>query len=105
MSICLRTRILQNHIKCIPWERWKGEIELLPVSSKTLFSKSGLSIDLLEIDLREEGYLLNTQCLLAFLKDTDNLKNRKQGEELEEESFGLIPDDWTEEDYKYYEKE
>lgn len=105
MSVCLRTRILQTYIRCLPWKRWKGEIELLPVSSKTLFSKSGLSIDLLEIDLREEGFLLDNQCLLEFLKDTNNLKNRKQGEELEDISYGLLPEDWTEEDYEYYEKE
>ena len=66
MSVCLRSRILRTYIKCIPWERWKGEIELFPVSSKTLFGKDGLSIDLLEIDLREEGYYSTEKKYTCF---------------------------------------
>ena len=105
MSICLRTRILQDYIRCIPWRYWKGEIGLLPISSKTLFARRGLSIDLLEIDLRSENFLLNDQVLLDVIKDEINLKCKKIGiqwEETEDSSFGLFPDDWIEEDYKYY---
>ena len=98
----IRTRILKSHINCIPWRGyWKGEIELLPISSQTLFSKNGQSLDQLEISLRMEGYLLETENLLELLTDPENLK-RKKIDELEDSNYGLMPDDWTEEDYEYH---
>lgn len=88
----------------MPWKNWKGEIELLPISSKTLFRKDGLPIDLVENYLISEGYLSENETLLEILKDSNNLK-RVPGIVEEDSQFGLAPDDWNEEDYEYYFKE
>ncbi len=98
----LRSRINKNLIRCIPWRIWKGEIELLPVSSKTLFARHGLPIDLLEIDLISEGYLREGESLLNVLGEERNLK-RLSEYDLESD-FGMMPENWTKEDYEYYEE-
>ncbi len=100
--INLRSRILHCGIRCTPWNLWKGEIELLPISSKTLFRKDGVSIDLLEIELGIdcEGYLFRGENLFECIKDPNNLKRYPiNHESYEDSTIGEFPDDWTEEDY------
>ena len=106
MQPMLRCRILRDMIQCLPWQIWKGEIDYLPVSSKVLFARNGLPIDILERELKNEGYLSEEEILLEVLKIPENLKRRKFGEfEFEQDGdFGLMPNDWTEEDYLYYEE-
>ena len=99
----LRSRILQSGIRCQPWRIWKGEIDLLPISSKTLFRNEGTPIDLLEIALKSEGYLLENEDLLEVIKIEANLKRRSFDEEEDIDSD--MPDYWTEEDYEYYYKD
>lgn len=94
----LRTRILQSGIRCHPWYIWKGEIDLLPISSQTLFRNTGVSIDLLEIELKSEGWLFEEEGLLELIKDVNNLK-RNAIIEIGDNKYGGFPDDWTEEDY------
>lgn len=50
----LRTILKRSMICCLPWRIWKGEIDYLPISSKTLFSKTGIPIDILEQDLKDD---------------------------------------------------
>ena len=103
----LRTRILKEGIKCLPWKVWRGEIDLLPISSQTLFRRSGTPIDLLEIALKAEGFLFPGEELLEVIKINENLKRQQFGteEETEEASVGDFPDDWTDEDYiDYFER-
>lgn len=100
----MRYRILKSGIKCIPWKLWKGEIELLPISSQTLFRKNGVPIDLMEIYLKSEKYLLDEECLLELLKDENCLKRVSGIDNCEDVDFGLMPDDFTEEDFLYWNK-
>lgn len=77
----------------------------MPVSSQTLFRRTGLSIDLLEIDLVSEGYLFQGETLLEVIKAEANLKRHQFGSEDEADEFsgiGDFPDDWTEEDYMHF---
>ena len=99
----LRYRILKEGIRCFPWKIWKGEIDLLPVSAKTLFMRMGTPIDLLERTLQGEGYLFKGESLLEALKLPETLKRTPCIIE-EDASFGLAPDDWTEDDWIYHEK-
>lgn len=97
----IRQRIRGIGIRCIPWNRWKGEIEELPISSQTLFRKNGMSIDIWEINLKSEGYLFPDEDLLEVLKDEGNLYRGKIDTIGEEGAdFGLVPDYFGEEDYK-----
>lgn len=68
--ITLRTWLRKQKISCVPWNKWKGEIEMLPISSKTLFSNSGIPIDKTERELKECGYLNSEEVLLEALKDS-----------------------------------
>ena len=102
----LRGRIRGVGIRCIPWRIWKGELDYLPISSKTLFYRSGLPIDLWEITLKSEGFLFQKECLLEVLKIENNLFRVPFGtEQYNGEQIGEFPEDWTEEDFKYYEWE
>jgi hypothetical protein len=98
----LRTRILKDGIHCLPWRMLRGEIEELPISSQTLFRRSGIPIDILERELKHDGFLMQNEELLEVLKNAENLKRRRFGsdEEVDEWSgVGDFPDDWTDEDY------
>ena len=98
MESSLRQRVRKVKINCIPWRVWKGEIELLPISGKTLFSKRGLPIDILERELREEGWLFQGEVLLEALKTELNRKHLSEVCEVKH-NFGLVPEDFDEEDY------
>lgn len=93
----IRSRLRKDGIRCQPWRLWKGEIKNLPISAQTLFKNSGIPIDILERELTVEGWLSYEECLLDCLSDIDFLK-RTLDDEFSS-GFGLIPDDWTEEDF------
>jgi hypothetical protein len=89
-------------ISCIPWEIWKYEIKILPVSSKTLFARRGIEIEKLEEELKLEGYIHMNDNLLEILKNIDNLSLTPFTEEVPETStLGDFPEEWTEEDFLY----
>lgn len=96
----LRQRIRKHKINCVPWKRYRYEVKRLPVSSQCLFSKNGISFDVLEMELREECWLYPKEKLLEVLCIESNLKRKHLSEIVSEE----IPYDegWTEEDYRYY---
>lgn len=101
--ISLRQRIRKTGINCLPWKIWKGEIDYLPVSAKTLFKRNGIGIDVWEINLKSEGWLFKDEILLEVLKVESNLTRRHLSQIMNDDSnFGLIPDDWTEEEYEGY---
>ena len=98
----LRARILSCGINCLPWRYWRGEIDYLPISSKTLFRRNGMPIDTLEMNLKSEGWLFPGEILLEVLKVESNLLRGLISDMTNDEpkDFGLVPDDWTEEDYQ-----
>jgi len=93
----LRGRLRKQKIKCSPWKKYKGEISNLPISAQCLFSKNGLEWDILEIELRNEGWLFENEELWAVLSDPNGLK--RQLNYTEETPF---EDSWTDEDYKHF---
>lgn len=105
--VTLRQRIRKDKIYCQPWKYFKEEIKQFPISSKCLFANSGVPWDVLEPELKSEGWLFSDENLMNVLSCEDNLKRQhmsEMGNFDNDISFGLIPGDWTEEDYEYYEK-
>jgi hypothetical protein len=100
----IRQRIRKGGgISCLPWRTWRGEIDYLPISAKVLFRRSGMAIDVWEMNLKSEGLLFPDEELLEVLKIESNLY-RGPIQDVGDDgnlSFGLVPDDWTEEDYEY----
>jgi hypothetical protein len=94
----LRQRIKLDEINCQPWKQHKGEIRLLCVSGQCLFSNKGLSWDILEIELKGEGWLDENESLWDVLKSETRLK-AKMNYKSDESPFD---DSWTDEDYKYF---
>jgi len=95
----LRQRIRPEKIRLIGM---LGEIYNMPISSKTLFARYGVPIDIVERDLKEEGYLLPNEVLLEVLKIEENLyRDTSLRDEHEDIEYGSVPEDWTEEDYKW----
>lgn len=76
----------------------------MPISSRTLFCRTGVPIDLLESALIEEGWLFPEEVLLEVLKTESNLYRVPISCEVyTDEDLGEFPDTWTEEDFIYYE--
>ena len=99
--ISLRQRCRKDKISCTPWKRYRYEVRRLPLSAQCLFAKSGIPYDVLEMELREEGWLFPEEELLEVLAKKSNLTRRHlSGIESEEVPYDH---DWSEEDYKYYE--
>lgn len=100
----LRARIRKVKICCVPWCVWRGEIDYLPISSKTLFARRGMEIDVLEMALKSEGFLYPDETLLEVLKEPVNLHRVQLGDEdyFDNSTLGEFPSNWTEEDYKYF---
>lgn len=94
----LRQRIRRDKIKCIPWSIWKSEIDLMPISSKALFARSGVPIDILERELQDEGWLYGGEILLEILKSETNLR-RLMLYEINDEPWDST---WDENDYREY---
>ena len=95
----LRQRIHPTGINCIPWRYYKGEIRELPVSAQCLFRWGGISLDVWEITLEEEGYLHPGENLLDVLRTEKGLKRKPEPERGEGESY---PEDWETEDFVAY---
>ena len=99
----LRSRLRYCKINCIPWGFYKGEIDYLPISAKTLFARRGIGIDILERELTEEGYLHPEESLIEVLKEERNLyRTTRREEEFSNVSFEDFPKNWKEEDYLYF---
>lgn len=99
MPRTLRQRIRAGKINCLPWKRYRGEIRLLPISAQCLFSNKGLPWDILEIELKREGWLLEWEELWEVLSQETNMKRTLNGNYNLDEPFD---DTWTDEDYKFY---
>jgi hypothetical protein len=99
-TVRLRTRILKCGIKCTPWKIWKHELPMLPISSQTLFRRNGIEISILNQELIDEGFLLAEEDLFEVLINVENLK-RTSLWEIDSD----FPEDWTEEDYRYFYEE
>lgn len=95
----LRQRIRPIKISCQPWRQYKGEIKLLCVSAQCLFSNKGLPWDILEIELKNENWLLENENLWDILSTENNLKRTLDGNHDINDPFDGT---WTEEDYKYF---
>lgn len=102
--ISLRQRIRKTKINCVPWKRYRYEVERLPISAQCLFSKTGLSYDTFETELKEEGWLFEDENLLEVLENPENLK-RKHLSKIEFNHNEPFDETWTEEDFiNYYER-
>lgn len=100
----LRQRIRGSKINCIPWKTYRYEIQRLPISSQCLFARTGISYDVLEMELLEEGWLFPEETLFEVLAIASNLKRGKA--DFESVDDCPFDDTWTEEDYiNYYENE
>lgn len=97
--ISLRQRIRADKILCQPWAVYRGVIREYCVSAKCLFSNKGLPYDILEIELKDEGWLFESEELLDVLRCDDNLLRKHISEFETASTLGDIPDDFTEEDY------
>lgn len=97
----LRQRIRKVKISCQPWKQYRGEISLLCVSGQCLFSNKGLPWDILEMELRSEGWLNDDEDLWEVLSSEMGLRRTLTGDVND----GLPFDDtWTEDDYKNFYK-
>ena len=92
----LRQRIRPVKISCKPWKQYGGEIGLLCVSAQCLFSNNGLPWDVMEIELRLEGWLMDDENLWDVLSTEHALKRTLKGIVDDEPPFN---ETWTEEDY------
>lgn len=90
-------------IYCLPWQVWKYEIKVLPISAQTLFANRGIEIEKVEEELKQEGYLHQSEILLEVLKEDGRLLMSPQ-EFNTEENIGDFPEEWDEEDFLYYQE-
>lgn len=95
----LRQRIRKVKIKCSPWRFYKREIQALCISGQCLFSKNGLPWDILEIELKDEGWLLHDESLWEILTSEQSLRRTLNFNCDDQDPFD---ETWTEEDYKYF---
>jgi len=95
----LRQRIRPKGISPYPWKHYKGEIRRLPISAQTLFKNSGLPWDILEIELKNEGWLSYDETIWDVLSNMNDLKRS-----LNPVDINIDPWDetWTEEDFVYF---
>ena len=101
----LRHRILRDGICCLPWKQYGGEIRCLPISSQTLFRRSGVPWDILETSLKAERYLVESEDLWGVLSQEENLKRYPHDQEYYETlavNNWDIPEDWDDEDYEIF---
>lgn len=100
----LRQRIRKDKINCIPWKRYRYEIERLPISGQCLFARGGIPLDVLEMELRVEGWIQESEDLLELLSSNESLMRRH----LSEIEIGVaenpFDDTWSEDDYKNFYK-
>lgn len=94
-ALSLRQRIRPTKISCHPWKRYRSEISLLCVSGQCLFSNKGLPWDILEMELKSEGWLFEYESLWDVLASEQQLKRQLCPDELKDP----FDETWTEEDY------
>jgi len=95
----LRQRIRPVKISPQPWKHYRGEIRLLPVSAQCLFANRGLPWDILETELRGEGWLSDNENIWGIISTDSGLKRTLDGSHGLE---GPFDDTWTDEDYENY---
>jgi hypothetical protein len=101
--LTLRQRIRGHKINCMPWKRYRYEIQRLPISAQCLFARGGIPADVLEMELLEEGWLLPGEELLDVLQDGRNLKRERLSALDYEDDFTK---GWTDQDFiNYFGKE
>lgn len=71
----------------------------LCVSGQCLFSNSGLNWDVLEIELKDEGWIGPDESLWDLLKTEKDLRRKIDEYEKEDDQFD---ETWTDEDYEYF---
>lgn len=99
MHPSLRQRIRKHGINCLPWKVYRYEVQRLPVSSQCLFKKGGVSLDVLETELISEGWLFDNEKLIEVLSTDTGVMRKHSSKDYEDSDFGMVPDDFTEEDY------
>lgn len=102
--VSLRQRIRKDKINCMPWKIYRYEVERLPISAQCLFAKGGISIDVLEMELRLEGWLFEDEILIECLASPLILLRRHLS--IDDNIVDDCPfdDTWTEDDYIHYYK-
>lgn len=68
-----------------------------------MFRNDGIPIDILERELKLEGFLFEWESLYCVLQAGD-FKRKSIGVDEIDGSYGLFPDDWTQEDFEYNNK-
>lgn len=95
----LRQRIRSTKICCQPWRQYRGEIKLLCVSAQCLFANNGLPWDILEMELKGEGWLQESENLWDVMSTEQGLKRTLDG------NYGIddpFDETWTDEDYEHF---
>ena len=95
----LRQRVRKSGICPQPWKHYKGEIQRLPISAQTLFKNKGLPCDVLEIELRIEGWLSEDESLWDVINELSGLKRSLI---IPDTNTDPWDDTWTEEDFIYF---
>lgn len=74
-EVCtLRGRIRKCKIKCWPVNCQNYQAcEQYPISTQALFARNGIPLYILERELRDEGWILESESLLELLMDEKNL--------------------------------
>jgi hypothetical protein len=96
----LRQRIRKVGIKATLWKQYKSEIRLLPISSQTLFKKNGLEWDILEMELKDEGWLSKNENLWEVLSTNSGLMRQKNYTNVSIDP--IDSDKWTDEDWEFF---
>ena len=71
----------------------------MPISAQCLFSNNGLPWDILEVELKGEGWLFESEDLWEVLSQEANMKRTLDGNYNLDEPFD---DTWTDEDYEFF---
>lgn len=95
----LRQRLRGDKISCSPWRIYRGVIREFCISAKCLFANSGVPYDVIEMELKSEGWLYENENLLDVLRCDHNLKRELSITDPDMDTYGAIPEDWTEDDY------
>lgn len=88
-------------INAQPWKELRHHLAAYPISACTLFNNRAMGWDIVAMELIDAGYMSEDEELLYILRDADTLKRTPDRYDCMDGSYGLIPDDWTEEDYHY----
>jgi len=100
----LRQRLREHKISCHPWKHYRGEIQRLCISAQCLFSNKGIPWDIVEMELRDEGWLLIEESLWDVLQYEHELKRTLDGNDNWDTGEMPFDDTWTEEDYINFEE-